>query len=134
MQCRHSHRPSWNDKWRHAAMALLTVVWLTQASVGRADDPPAEPAKPVAAAAAVAKVPEPAVEFLPAMTADEQRILDGLSRPVTVEFVEKPLNYIATFIDDAVDHQIPVQFDSRASKTPASAPKCRSPAACTTSR
>ncbi len=119
MQCRSTQRSVRTHKQAITLLAALAaIVWLAQTSVTRGDDPPAGVSEqadaPAAAKDAVVNVPEPSVEFLPVPSAAEQRVLDALARPVSLEFVEKPLAAVAASIDGMLDHQISIQLDNRA--------------------
>jgi hypothetical protein len=93
-----------------ATIALPTLFWgpaikaLTaddKAAAGQGDKKPGDPA-------ATAKKP-PDVEYLPRPSKDEQKILDALAKPTTVEFLDLPLEDGITFLKEY--HNINVWLD-----------------------
>src|SRR5262245_33476581 len=74
-----------------ASLALPTLSWRPATKVVTADDKAAagqNEKKPGDPAAIAKKSPD--VEYSPRPTKDEQKILDALTRPTTVEFLDLP--------------------------------------------
>src|SRR5262249_19889145 len=96
-----------------AAAALLTLPTLSwgpaaksvtaddKTAAGQGDKKPGDPA-------ATAKKP-PEVEYLPRPTKDEQKILDAMVKPTTVEFIDLPLEDCITFLKEY--HNINIWLD-----------------------
>lgn len=91
------------------AAGLAVLAGLSLAGGLRADEPP-----PAATAATSDGGSRPSVESFPALSADDQQIVDALDRRVTLEFGEQPLHEVVEFLDDMLDRRIAIQFDRRA--------------------
>lgn len=95
-----------------AAIGLLSVplVNFTEPLQALADDPTG--AKPTATSEARKLKAPPEKEFLPALTAAEQAILDALEKPTQVDFHQTSLQDIVDVLKD--EHLIEIQLDSKA--------------------
>ena len=92
-----------------ATIALPTLFWGPAAKLVTADDKAAAgQGDKKAGDPATAKKP-PEVEFLPRPSKDEQKILDALAKPTTVEFLDLPLEDCVTFLKEY--HSINVWLD-----------------------
>lgn len=105
-----SSRVSWTLRGLIAAGGLavlaLPVVYFSSTGGLLADD--ADPTKPKAAATAAK---EPAIEFLPAPSPAEEKILAALEEPTAMEFAETPLQTVVHILSDY--HGIQIQLDDR---------------------
>ena len=96
-----------------AMLALPTLHWGPAAKSVTADDKVAagQGDKKSGDPATEKKTPQttPIVEYLPRPTKVEQKILDALAKPTTVEFLDLPLEDCITFL--ALSHEINIWLD-----------------------
>jgi hypothetical protein len=67
-----------------------------------------------AASKAQSRVAEPSVEFLPEPSQGEKLIAAALDRKATFQFAETPLADVVVFVEDLLEHKVPIELDIRA--------------------